>query len=798
MKKKICKVAILGSGIMGSGIAAQVANAGINSLLLDIVPNALTEAESAKGLTLEHPAVRNRIAAENYQRFIVKARPAAVMDKSYLSRISVGNMEDDLEQLRGCDWIVEVVPEKLEIKQAVLKKIAPYVTPGTILTTNTSGLSVNAIAKDLPAELRQYWMGTHFFNPVRYMKLVELIPCRDTLPEVVEFMREFGEKVLGKGAVICKDTPNFIANRIGASMGADLVNLMVKYDLTISEADAISGKALGRAGSATFGTYDMVGLDTSVLSATVVHDNVTDPAEKARFTFPPFVHQMLEKKLLGKKTKAGFYTGRGKDKKMMDWKTGEYVPLKPAAFPSLDAANAARKLPDKLEAFFSGDDTAAKLIWEYMKRYLLYTASLIPEISDTLYAPDRALRWGYNHSAGPFETWNGLDLGKYVARMEAEGDQIPAWLKEMLELGCTSFYSAAGDGTPLCYSPKDKKYMPIPADPRQLAFPALRREQKVVAAYDGGTLYDLGDGVLGFEMGGRNSAITVPLLEAMSRAQDELAANWDGMVLTGSGKNFCVGADLKTVLPMIEAGQYAELEQLLRTSDRIYLRNKYSNKPVVAAPYGQVLGGGCEITMQCSAVQAAGESYIGLVEVGVGLIPGGGGVKELTMRAIERTKGTGAFLVDFLIPYLENIAMAKVATSGPEARSMGFLRAGDGVSLSQDWLLTDAKTRVLSMAAEGYTAPISAPFAAPGLNDNAILLIAAKQMQDAGFISEYDALIFRKLVNIMTGGGVSKGTMITEQYLLDLEIEAFMELCREQKTKDRIRAMVTTGKPLRN
>ncbi len=797
MKRCIGKAAILGSGTMGSGIAAHLANAGIPSLLLDILPRELTAQEEAKGLTLDNPLVRNRMAQENYQRFVVKAKPAALMSPDFCHLITIGNMADDLDKLKDCDWIIEAVPEKLEIKKSLLADIAPYLKPGTIISSNTSGISINAIAEALPEQLRPYWLGTHFFNPVRYMHLLELIPGKNTLPELVAFMAEFGRRVLGKGVVLCKDTPNFIANRLGASLGTDVIRIMEKYDLTISEIDAITGPAIGRAKTDTFSLYDMVGLDIGVASATVVRDNVASPEEKARFTFPPFIYQMLEQKRLGLKTKGGFYAGRDKDKQMLDWKTGAYTPLKAAEFPSLGEAVVKRSLPDKLTVLFDSEDPAGKVAWEHMKTYLLYASSLIPEISDNLYNVDRALRWGYNHDFGPFETWNGLDLTGYIRRMEAEGEAVPPWLKEMLALGINSFYKEE-KGTLLCYSPQDKKFMPIPEDAREISIPSLVKGEKLVAKHQAGSLFDMGDGVLCFQMHAKNSSISQPLLEAFTRAQEELAKNWDAMVITGSGKNFCVGADLKSILPMIEEGNYRDLEDLLKVSQDIYLANKYNPKPVVVAPYGQVLGGGCEIMMQCSAIQGAAETYIGLVEVGVGLIPAGGGVKEMIMRGLDRVKGTTAFPLDFLIPGLENIALARVSTSGFEAKDLGFLKENDGISLSPDWLLTDAKTKALAMKNLNYAPPIKAPFAAPGINDLALMLIRAKSMEDAGFISEYDAVIFKKLVHIMSGGGLTKGTLITEDYLLQLEREAFMELCREQKTKDRIRHLLTTGKPLRN
>lgn len=797
VNRKITKVAILGSSTMGSGIAAHLANAGISSYLLDIVPNELTKEEMDKGLTLESPAFRNRFAENNKKQFIMKAKPAALMDKDEASLITVGNMEDNLDWLSECDWIIEVVAEKLEIKQQVIKKILPYVKPGTIVSTNTSGISVNKIAKDAPVEFKQNWLGTHFFNPVRYMKLLEIIPGNDTLPEIVEFMCEFGEKVLGKGIVLCNDTPNFIANRIGASLGTNIIKLMMETGLTVSEVDAITGTAIGRPKTATFALYDIVGLNIGVASATVVHDNVSDPEEKMSLTFPPFIYEMLDKGMLGNKTKGGFYKKQGKERLMLDINTLDYVPMKAPEFSSLAKAQKEKTLAGKLETFFESDDAAAKFVWEHMKTYFLNTATKIPEISDNIYSIDKALCWGYNHSKGPFEIWNGLDLNKYVNRMETEGMMVPAWVKEMLALGYTSFYKEE-KGINYYYSIIDKKYVPIEYDPSVTVLKDVKAKNKVVKSSEAGTLYDIGDGVVCLEMHTRTSAISGELLDVMIDAREELEKNWDGMVITSGRKNFCVGADLTQVLSCIKTNKWAELEGLLKKSQDIYMRNKYSYKPVVMAPFGMVLGGGCEIAMHSSAIQAAGETYMGLVEVGVGVIPAGGGVKEMTIRALERIKDTTAFTSDFIIPYLQNIATAKVSSSAKEAKRLGFMKVTDGITLNQDLLITDAKRKVLQLIDNGYMPPVAKPFPAPGINDNALAIMHAKVMKDAGMISDYDLHIFKKLLYIMTGGNVTKGAMINEEYLLSLEREVFIELCKEEKTQERINYMLTKGKPLRN
>ena len=797
MKRRITQAAVLGSGTMGSGIAASLANVGIKCFLLDIVPAELTSAELEKGLSLESPEVRNRISESNKTRFIKKARPAALMDKAASDLIKTGNMEDNLDWLSVCDWIIEVVPERLEIKQAVLEKISPYIKPGTIVSTNTSGISINRIAEGLPPEIRKYWLGTHFFNPVRYMKLLEIIPGEETLPEIVDFISDFGEKVLGKGIVVCKDTPNFIANRIGAALGTNIIRLMLEKNLTVSEVDAITGTCIGRPKTATFALYDMVGLDIGVASATTVHDNVSDPGEKDNLTFPEFIYRMLDKKLLGLKTKSGFYTRKGKEKFMLDVDSLEYVPVKKADFESLKEAGSRKTLAGKLEVFFEGDDTAAGFVWEHMKRYFVDAASKLPEICDDICSVDRALKWGYNHDCGPFEVWRGLDLAKYVKRMETEGETIPAWVKEMLSLGFNDFYREE-NGELLYYSFIDKDYRPVREPEGKVSFSRLKAESRVVFETSTATLFDIGDGVLCLDMHTRTSAISEELLNDMARAQDEMEKNWAGMVITSSKGNFCVGADLSAILGYVADGKWSRIDDLIGYSQEIYMRNKYSYKPVVIAPFGMVLGGGCEITMHGSAVQAYGESYMGLVELGVGLVPAGGGVKEMTMRAMQRFENTEAFLFDSLSPYLQNIATAKVSSSAKEAAGLGYLKKSDEISFNRDLLVSDAKRKVLELAGKNYAPPIRRAFPAPGINGNAAASMYAMILRDSKMISDYDMELIKRLVFIMTGGGVSKGMMINEDYLLQLEREVFIELCKEPKTQQRMKHMLETGKPLRN
>ncbi|NLV17142.1 MAG: 3-hydroxyacyl-CoA dehydrogenase/enoyl-CoA hydratase family protein [Syntrophomonadaceae bacterium] len=794
MLKRIKKAAVLGSGTMGSGIAAQLANAGIPSYLLDIVPQ-FSDADKAKGVKADSSAFRNRIA-ENNKALAIKSRQ--FMDKADADLVTCGNMEDNLAWLSEVQWIVEAVPENLGIKKDLFKKIAPFVKPGTIVSSNTSTISITSMVEDMPLEFRQYCMGTHFFNPVRFMKLLEVIPGEDTLPEVMQFMADFGERQLGKSIVWCKDTPGFIANRFGNQAGPSAGKLMLELGLNFSEVDALLGPAIGRPPTGAFGLCDLVGLDIAVAGTGSIHDVLTDPQEKELYAMPDFFFKMLEKGMLGNKTKGGFYKRVGKDRLMLDLNTWEYSPPKAADFPSLTKAAAAKSLPEKLEAFFEGDDKGAQYVWKFLSSYFAYAAAKLPEISDDILNMDRALNWGYNHQAGPFKMWNGLDLNKYVARMEADGLTIAPWVKEMLAAGFNSFYKYE-NGVEYFYSVPDKKYVAVTFKPEVIVLSELKAQNKVVLSTDAATVYDLSDGVLCFDINTRNSTLTPALIDAMIQAQAELKKDeWEGMVITSAGKDFCSGIDLSVISGAIENKAWDQIDAMLKKMQDTFMAFKYSDKPVVAAPVGKALGAGCELIMQVPAVQAAAESFIGLTEVGTGLIPAGGGVKEMAMRALDRIKGTTAFTVDFLAPNFENVVGAKTSGSAKDALNLGYLRVTDSISMNADFVLGDAKKRVQDMAAAGYTAPISRAFPAPGKNQNALLQMATMGMKLAGVISEYDWLISRKVAHIMYGGDIVKGAMITEQYLLDLEREAFVSLCGEQKTQERIAHMLKTRKPLRN
>jgi len=796
VNKKIRKAAILGSGAMGSGIAAQLANAGIRSFLLDIVPKELNEAEKLKGISMDSPAFRNRIAEAN-KALLLKSKPSALMDKADADLITVGNMKDNLTWLSECDWVVEAVPENLAIKKAVLQQIAPYITPGTIVTSNTSSISISSIAAEMPLEFRQYWLGTHFFNPVRYMKLLEIIPGQDTLPEVITSMADFGERVLGKGIVYAKETPAFVANRMGLWEGPSVGRLLLELGLTVPEADALTSSAIGRRGTGIFGLFDLVGIDITVASSKVVQDNVEDSIEKEIFSLPDFCQQMYTKGMLGNKTKGGFYKRVGKEKLVINVNTLEYSPIKPVKFDSLDAAKKEKTLTKKLEVFFESDDKAAQFVWRHMKGLFLYAASKIPEVSDDILNIDRALRWGFNHAAGPFELWEGLDLNKYIARMESEGDVIPAWVKEMLAAGINSFYKSEG-GIEYYYSIPDKKYVAITHKPEVIVLKELKEQNKAILENSAGTLYDIGDGVICLQFNTKSPVITGELIEIMQLSQKELDKNWDGMVITGSGGNFCMGEDLKQLMFYVEQKKWDTIEKFVKLSQDTYIANKYSEKPVVAVVQGSALSGGCEIAMATAAIQASGETYMGLTEIGVGLIPAGGGIKELTMRALQRIEGTAAHPSDFLLSSFQNIASANVSTSAKEAIKLGFMKPTDRITLSDDHLLADAKTRVIELNNKGYGKPISRPFSVVGAKNVSMFKAGSRHMMEAGLISEYDWYLSCRIVDVMGGGSISKGVMINEQYMLDLERECFMSLLGQQKTIDRITHMLTKGKPLRN
>jgi len=794
---QIRKVAVLGSGVMGSAIAAHLANAGIPSLLLDIVPDSLTSEELATGLSLEDKKVRNRIAESNKAK-LLKTSPAPLFVPEFADRIEVGNLTDDLQRLSEVDWVVEVVVERLEVKLDLFKKVASHVRPGTIVSSNTSGISLAAMVAGLPESFTRYFLGTHFFNPPRYMKLLEIIPGPTTDREVIDFLKDFGERVLGKGVVLAKDTPNFIANRIGVYGLSVTLQEMVRSGLRVDEIDALTGPIMGRPKSATFRTVDLVGLDTFVHVANNVAQGV--PEEQELFALPEFIEAMLKNKWLGEKTKQGFYKQskgpEGKLLEIIDPQTLTYRPVQPVKFPSLEKAKTATTLAEKLRLLVDGQDKGSEFAWNVLKAVLIYSAKVAPEIADDIAAVDEGMRWGFNWEMGPFQLWDALGVRKTAARIIEEGSDVPALVEKLLAEGRESFYQAEATGTLSYYS--DGVYVPKPSNPYSFSLAQAHQQGKEIMGNAGASLIDMGDGVACLEFHSPNNSIGGDILSMIHKSLAEVEKNYQGLVIGNQGKNFCVGANLMLILFEAEEENWTEIDLMVREFQRATMALKYATKPVVAAPFGMTLGGGTEICLHSHAIQASAESYMGLVELGVGLIPGGGGTKEMAIRAMEGIlPGVQAAPDYFMAKRFEVIAMAQVSTSAEKARQLGFLRDHDRYSMNTDYLLLDAKARVIDLARNFRpNLPAVSRTAGPGVRTT--LELASYTMLEGRYISEYDRHLANKLAYIMTGGNKPAGTPVSEQYLLDLEREAFMSLVGEPKTQERIRYMLAKGKPLRN
>jgi len=793
----IHKVAVLGSGVMGSTIAAHLANAGIPSLLLDIVPPSVLPEEEAAGLTLESRKVRNRIAESNKAK-LLKMNPAPLFVPEFAERIEVGNFEDDLPRLNEVDWIVEVVVERLDIKIELLKKVAQHVRPETIVSSNTSGISLHSMAKGLPEEFTLKFLGTHFFNPPRYMKLFEIIPGPNTAPEVLEEMAQFGERVLGKGIVFAKDTPNFIANRIGVFGLAATLKEMTASGLTIGEVDALTGPIMGRPKSASFRTVDMVGLDTFVHVANNVAEGV--PEEKELFILPEFIHSMLQKGWLGDKTKQGFYkketTAQGKEILVLDPQTLTYVPKKNVKFPSLEKAKAAGSLAEKMRTLVSGKDPGAQFTWNVLKKVLIYAAKVTPDVADDITAVDEGMKLGFNWEMGPFETWDALGVKATAERIVAEGETLPEIVEKLLAEGKERFYEKTETGSILYYAVGE--YRQSRVSPYAFSLKQAHKQGKKIIGNSGASLIDMGDGVACLEFHSPNNSVGADILNMIHKSLDEVEKNFLGMVIGNQGKNFCVGANLMLVLLEAEEENWDELNLMIREFQRGTMALKYVKRPVVAAPFGMALGGGAEICLHSHAIQASAETYMGLVELGVGLIPAGGGTKEMAVRAMEGILPGIITPPDyFYAKRFETVAMAQVSTSAEMARKLGFLRDHDRYSMNSDHVLLDAKARVIDLA-RNFRPNLPGKVRAAGSGVRATLELALYGMKEGRYISEYDAHLAKKLAYAMTGGNHPAGSLIDEQVLLDLEREAFLSLCGEQKTQDRIRHMLAKNKPLRN
>lgn len=801
MEYKIKKVAVMGAGVMGSTIAAHLANVGIPCYLMDIVPKELTEEEENRKLTLESPQVRNRFATWGKEKTL-KSKPAAFYSSRDAELITVGNFEDNMEWVRDVDWVIEAIIEDLDIKRHFFKKLAPYRSPHTIVSTNTSGISVAAMSQDMPSQFREHFLGTHFFNPPRYMRLLEIIPLDTTRQEVVETMTTFGENVLGKGIVFAKDTPNFIANRIIAYGMAVTMRTMIEEGYAIDEVDAITGTAMGRPKTASFRLADMVGLDVILHVGRNLRDTITDKEERQLLELPEFIRKMVEKKWLGLKAAQGFYkkiTSDGGDEILvLDYNTLEYRPRQKASIPSLDIAKNTDDVRQRIMNLVSAKDRAGDLAWKVLKKTLLYCAAKIPEISDEITHVDNAMKLGLNWELGPFETWDAIGVRKSVERMEKEGETIPPLVQSLLGKGLESFYqSERGERSFFDLGTSD--YRKIVENPKVILLPSLKERNMTIRSNPGASLIDMGDGVACLEFHSKMNAIGQDTGQMTMEALKEVEENFEGLVIGNHGVNFSVGANLMMLLFEIQDDNWDVVEILVRDFQNVNMAIKFSPKPVVAAPAGMALGGGCEVSMACAKIRAAAETYIGLVEVGVGLVPAGGGCKEMLIRSMQAIpEGVEADLFPFVRQAAENIAMAKVATSAKEAQKLGYMRSSDPVTINRDHLLYDAKQTVLAMVREGYSPPRPKKIKVLGETGLALLKLAVYTMREGHYISEYDAHVAGKVGFVLCGGNVLPKTEVTEQYLLDLEREAFLSLCGEPKTQERIQYTLAKGKPLRN
>ncbi len=811
MKRRIIrKAAVLGSGVMGSRIAALLAGVDIPTYLLDIVPPELDKQDIKKGLARQSPQFRNKLAMMGIQGTI-GASPPAMYIPADAKLITPGNFEDGLQHLTEVDWIIEAVVEDLRIKKELLGKVAPFIKPGAVFSTNTSGLSIGRIAEGLPEEIRPRFLGTHFFNPPRHMKLMEIIPSKLTDKDIVSFMAEFCETQLGKSIVFAKDTPNFIANRVGVYGMLGVIKTMIEDGYTIDEVDAITGPPMGRPKSASFRTSDMVGLDTFLKVAQNVSDNIKDTAEKKDFTIPDFVKKMVESGLLGDKTGKGFYKkevgAEGTQIYTLDYNRVDYVPQSKARFPILDELKKVSDPAARLETLVYSEDRAGRFAWKALKRMLLYCAAKVPEIADDILSVDRAMRWGYNWELGPFETWDAIGLKKSVERMAKEGEKIPDNIDRMLKSGRERFYEKRR-GKRYYFDFHKADYEKIEENPRIILLSSIKDRKRLIKSNAGASLVDMGDGVACLEFHSPNNVIDADVIQMINDSIAEVEENFKGLVIGNQGANFCVGADLRQIFPAAINKSWGDLELAIGSFQQACMRIKYSYRPVVAAPFRMTLGGGCEVCLAACKIRAYAECYMGLVEVGVGLIPAGGGCKEMLLRTIDRIPptvpsavpgGGQTDIIPFVARCFETIAMAKVSTSAQDARGLDYLSPHDKITMNQDHLLYDAKQTVLDLAREGYHPPRPRDsIRVGGRSGRALLELLIYMLREGHYITDHDALIARKLGYVLNGGDVDMNTLVTEQYLLDLEREAFLSLCGEEKSQARMKHMLETNRPLRN
>jgi len=796
MKRLIKKVAVIGSGIMGSGIACHFANIGVEVLLLDVAPNQLTEAEEKKGLTLESKAVRNRLVNDNLATAL-KSNPSPIYDLKFADRITTGNTTDDLPKIKDADWIIEVVVERLDIKKSVYEQIEKHRKPGTLITSNTSGIPIHFMSEGRSEDFQQHFCGTHFFNPVRYLKLFEIIPGPETKPEVLDFLNEYGEKFLGKTSVVAKDTPAFIGNRIGIYGIMSLFHLVKDMDMTIEEVDKLTGPVIGRPKSATFRTVDVVGLDTLVHVANGLYENCPDDEAHELFKLPGFINHMMENKWLGSKTKQGFYKKADKEILSLDLNTLEYRPNQKPSFPSLELTKTIDNVVDRFKVLVKGKDKAGEFYRKSFSGLFAYVSKRVPEITDDLYKIDDAMKAGFGWEHGPFQIWDAIGVEKAIEMMKEVGETPAGWVKEMLASGNSSFYTVK-EGATYYYDIQSQSQKKVPGQDAFIILNNIRETKKVWGNADS-TLLDLGDGILNLEFHSKMNSIGGGVLNGINKAIDMAEKEYNGLVIGNQGANFSVGANLGMIFMMAVEQEYDELNFSIKAFQDTMMRVRYSGIPVIAAPHGMTLGGGCELVMHSDKAVAAAETYIGLVEFGVGVIPGGGGSKEMTLRASDQFKKNDVRL-NILQEYFLTIGTAKVATSAYEGFHNGVLsHSKDLVVVNKDRQIAEAKKHALLMAEAGYTQPVHRKdILVLGKQALGAFLVGTDGMMAGHYISEHDRKIANKLAYVMAGGDLSEPTLVSEQYLLDLEREAFLSLATERKTLERIQFMLTKGKPLRN
>ncbi|MCK8523026.1 3-hydroxyacyl-CoA dehydrogenase NAD-binding domain-containing protein [Aquimarina sp. D1M17] len=801
MKRIIKKVAVVGSGIMGSGIACHFANIGAEVLLLDIVPRELNDKEKAKGLTLEDKVVRNRLVNDSLTAAL-KSKPSPIYDQKFANRITTGNLEDDIAKIADVDWIIEVVVERLDIKKQVFENLEKYRTPGTLITSNTSGIPIKFMSEGRSEDFQKHFCGTHFFNPARYLKLFEIIPGPNTSQEVLDFLNGYGEQFLGKTSVVAKDTPAFIGNRIGIFSIMSLFHMVKDMGLTIEEVDKLTGPVIGRPKSATFRTVDVVGLDTLVHVANGIAENCPDDERHELFKLPDFINTMMENKWLGSKTKQGFYKKHvspegKKDILSLDLDTLEYREKKRASFATLEMTKTIDKVIDRFKVLVSGKDKAGEFYRKNLAALFAYVSNRIPEITDDLYKIDDAMKAGFGWEHGPFQIWDAVGVEKGIEMMKAEGYEPAAWVNEMIASGSTSFYTVK-EGATYYYDIPQKSQVKVPGQDAFIILDNIRESAKVFKN-SGVVVEDLGDGILNVEFQSKMNTIGGDVLAGLNKAIDLAEKDFQGLVVGNQGANFSVGANIGMIFMMAVEQEYDELNMAIKYFQDTMMRMRYSAIPTVVAPHGMSLGGGCEISLHADKVVAAAETYMGLVEFGVGVIPGGGGSKEMALRAADLFKKNDVEL-NILQEHFLTIGMAKVSTSAYEAFDTNLLQKGkDIVVVNKDRQIATAKAHAKLMAEQGYTQP-------PRRKDIKVLgkqalgmfLVGTDSMEASRFISEHDHKIANKLGYVMAGGDLSEPTLVTEQYLLDLEREAFLSLCTERKTLERIEHMLKKGKPLRN